>query len=72
MKIFVKAHPKSKKVEVVKKDADHYDVWVREAPDKGKANRAVVEALSDYLDVARSRINVVSGLASRNKVVEVE
>ena len=72
MKIFVKAHPKSKKVEVVKKDADHYDVWVREAPDKGKANQAVVEALSDYLDVARSRINVVSGLASRNKVVEVE
>jgi len=72
LKIFVKAHPKSKKVEVVKKDADHYDVWVREAPDKGKANQAVVEALSDYLDVARSRINVVSGLASRNKVVEVE
>ena len=72
MKIFVKAHPKSKKVEVVKKDADHYDVWVREAPDKGKANQAVIEALSDYLEVARSKLSVSSGHASRNKVIEIE
>ena len=72
MKIFVKAHPKSKKKEVLQKDADHYEVWVREAPDKGKANQAVIEALSEYLEVARSRISVSSGHASRNKVVEIE
>jgi len=72
MKIFVKAHPKSKKIEVVEKDASHYEVWVREAPDKGKANGAVIEALSEHLGVARSRISVITGLASRNKVVEIE
>jgi len=69
MKIFVKAHPKSKKVKVLQKDAQHYEVWVREAPDKGKANQAVIEALSEQLGVARSRLNLSSGLASRNKVI---
>ena len=72
MRIFVKAHPKSKKIEVVQKDADHYEVWVREAPDKGKANQAVIKALSEHLGVARSRLTLSSGLASRNKVIEIE
>lgn len=71
MKIQVKAHPKSSKIEVIARDPEHYDVWVREAPDKGKANQAVVEALSEYLDVPRSKITVVTGLASRNKIVEI-
>ena len=71
MKIFVKTHPKASKVQVVVKDADHYEVWVREAPEKGKANQAVIEALSVYLGVARSRLTVTSGHASRNKVIEI-
>ena len=72
MKISVKTHPKSKKVEVLQKDAAHYEVWVREAPEKGKANQAVIEALSDFLNLPRSRITVSSGHASRNKVIEIE
>ena len=71
MKIFVKAHPKSKKIEVLRKDAGHYEVWVREVPDKGKANQAVIEALSEYLGVPRSKFRLSSGQASRNKVIEI-
>ena len=71
MKVFVKAHPKASKVQVVAKDVDHYEVWVREAPEKGKANQAVIEALSAHLGVARSRLTVTSGHASRNKVIEI-
>jgi uncharacterized protein len=70
-KIFVKAHPKSSKIEVKQIDPTHYEIWVREAPDKGKANRAIIEALSDYLDVAKSKITVSSGHTSRNKVLEI-
>ena len=72
VKISVKAHPKSKKIEVRQIDTSHYEVWVKEAPDKGKANQAVIQALSEYLGVARSRLTIASGLASRNKVVEIE
>jgi uncharacterized protein len=72
MKIFIKAHPKSKKILVLKNDEHHYDVWVREAPDKGKANQAVIEALSDHLDVPRSKISLTSGHTSRNKTIEID
>ena len=72
MRISVKTHPKSKKIEVLEKDTSHYEVWVREAPDKGKANEAVIKALSDRLGVPRSRITISSGHTSRNKIIEVE
>ena len=71
MKVFVKTHPKASKVRVLAKDTDHYEVWVREAPEKGKANQAVIEALSAHLGIARSRLTVTSGHASRNKVIEI-
>ena len=72
MKISIKTHPKSKKIEVLKKDEAHYEVWVREAPDKGKANQAVIEALSEYLGMPRSKLAICSGHASRNKIIEIE
>lgn len=72
MKIFVKAHPRSKKIKVLQKDASHYEIWVSQAPEKGRANMAVIEALSGHLGVARSRLTVSSGHASRNKIVEIE
>ena len=72
MKISVKTHPKSKKIEVLRKDAAHYEVWVSQAPEKGKANQAVIEALSDHLGVPRSRLTISSGHASRNKIIEIE
>lgn len=72
MKISVKAHPKSKQVKVLERAPGQYEVWVREAPDKGKANGAVIEALSAHLGVPRSRLTVSSGHASRNKVIEVK
>jgi len=72
MKISIKTHPKSKKIEVLQKDAGHYEVWVREAPDKGKANQALIKALSEHLRVPTSRVTISSGHASRNKIIEIE
>jgi uncharacterized protein len=71
-KISIKTHPKSKKIEVLRKDTAHYEVWVREAPEKGKANHAVIKALSEHLGVPRSRLTISSGHTSRNKIIEIE
>jgi hypothetical protein len=71
VKFFVKAHPKSKREKVVRVDENHFEVWVKEPPDKGKANEAVREKLAEHLGVARSKISVVSGHASRSKVIEL-
>ena len=72
MKIYIKTHPKSKKIEVLRKDTDHYEVWVREAPEKGKANQAVIKALSDHLGVPPSRLTISSGHTSRNKIIKID
>lgn len=72
MKVFVKAHPKSKKAKVVKTDETHYEIWVHEPPDGGRANRAILEALSEELAVAKSRLTLLSGQTSRSKVIAVQ
>jgi uncharacterized protein (TIGR00251 family) len=72
LKISVKTHPKSKKTQVRQMAVGRYEVWVKEPPDKGKANEALIKALSEHLGVARSRLSICSGHSSRNKIVEVE
>ncbi len=70
MKIFVKTHPHAKKAQVLRKDESHYEIWIHEAPEDGKANRAILERLSEALGVRKSSLSIVSGQTSRNKVVQ--
>ena len=46
-------------------------VYVTSAPEKGKANAAVKKALSEYWSISKSRIEIVSGLASRQKRIRI-
>ena len=71
MKISVKAHPKAKKARRVTAGDESYEVWVNEAPDKGRANEAIVEAMSKHLQIAKSRFVIISGAASKNKIFEI-
>jgi hypothetical protein len=70
-KIFVKVKPNSKTEEVRHIDETHFEVRVKEPPTEGRANRAVVKALADYLRIPTSRIGIKSGLSSRTKVLEI-
>jgi uncharacterized protein (TIGR00251 family) len=49
-------------------------LWIRIAcpPVEGKANKAVVEFLADYLDIPKSSISLVSGASSRIKTFAIE
>jgi uncharacterized protein (TIGR00251 family) len=71
MKIFVTVKPKARQEKVEKLDGTHYKVWVTEPPVDGKANKAVVDALSEFLGIAKINIALVSGAGSREKVFEV-
>lgn len=46
-------------------------VSVKERPTGGQANRAIERAIAEYLHVAPSRVRIVAGHASREKIVEV-
>lgn len=72
MKLFVHAKPKSKDERVEQIDDTHFIVRVKEAPEGGKANEAVVRVLARHLDVAQSRLSLVRGGSGKQKVLELD
>lgn len=71
MKIFVKAKPNAKEEKVEKIDETHFVVVVKEPPIQGRANAAIIRALADFLNIAPSRLQIVAGHTSRQKIIEV-
>lgn len=47
-------------------------VRLRQVPEKGKANRQLIEYLADELDIAPSRIEILSGETSRLKRLRIQ
>lgn len=47
-------------------------VWVTAVPEGGKANRAVQKLLAKVLGVAKSRLTLVRGQTSRDKVFRID
>jgi len=71
MKIFIKVKLNAREAGVQKTGGIHFTVSVKERPIKGKANRAIIRALAKYFGVSPSRVQIISGSTSRQKVVEV-
>jgi uncharacterized protein YggU (UPF0235/DUF167 family) len=71
MKIFIKAKPSSRAEKVEKIDELNYIVSVVEPPINGKANEAIRNALAVYFKIGSSRVRIISGNTSRNKIVEI-
>ncbi len=46
-------------------------VYVTCVPENGRANEAVIDLLSDYFKIAKSRIQIIKGLTSRDKVFAI-
>lgn len=71
MKIFVKVKPGAKENKIKKVDAVRFEISVKEPPKENKANFAALELLSDYFKVPFSKIRIISGATSRNKVIDL-
>ena len=71
MKIMVVAKPKSKHERFEKVDETHFVICVKEPPEGGKANKAIIGALAGHFRIAPSRIELVRGAASRKKVFKI-
>lgn len=71
MKFFLQVKPKSSSARVEQKNEKELTVWVREVPEDGKANDAVMRAVAEHFDVAPSRVKLIRGASGRKKVVEI-
>lgn len=68
MLIKVKVFAGSKKVAVIKKADDSFEVRVREKAERGMANRAVAAALASYLKLPYSQVRLIRGARQKNKI----
>ncbi len=70
MKLSIKVIPNVRKSEVVE-EAGFLKVKVDAPAREGKANKRVIEILADYFKVPKSRIRILKGQNSKNKLVEI-
>lgn len=71
MKIFIRVKSGSNEEKVMKISDTNFKVLVREPPEKGRANRAVIRALADYFNANQSNIKIISGSTSKIKIIEI-
>ena len=68
----IRVQPKSSRDQVVGYREGVLQLRVTAPPDKGRANAAVVSLLAESLGVAKSRVRIVRGQTSRDKLMTVE
>ncbi|MFA6908266.1 MAG: DUF167 domain-containing protein [Patescibacteria group bacterium] len=71
MNIFVTAKPGARLTKVVEVDSTHFRISVHAPAHEGKANTGIIDALADHLDIPKSRIRLVRGEKSKQKVFEI-
>lgn len=72
MKIQVQVKIQSKKEMIEKQEDGSFIVRINTPPVEGKANKRVIELLSKYFRVAKTKIRLVSGEKSKKKSFEIE
>ena len=71
MRISIIAHPNSKNPRVEKDLMDQLHIYVSAPPLEGKANKAVLEVLAKYYQTPKSRVILIRGEKSKNKIFEI-
>ena len=67
----VKVVPRASKNQIVGKEGGAIKIRLNAPPVEGKANEALVKFLAETLGVRRAQIEIVTGHASRHKIVRV-
>ena len=71
MLIEIKVIPKASR-NLVKEEAGRLKVYLTAAPEKNKANKALIDILASHYNVKKNRIRIVKGEHSQNKLAEIE
>ena len=70
MKLNIKVVPKSSR-EKITRENDILKIYIKEAPEKGKANRAVVRTLAKHFGTSQSNVKILVGHNTKNKIVQI-
>lgn len=70
MIINIDVFPKTKHQSIEKK-GNTYKIHLTSTPQKGKANKELLQILSDYFNVSKNQIQIVHGITSRKKIIKL-
>ncbi|OLE91008.1 MAG: hypothetical protein AUF79_07180 [Crenarchaeota archaeon 13_1_20CM_2_51_8] len=71
MLIRVHVTPNAREARVVKVSNDYFEVRVDERAVDGRANKRLLEILAEHFKIQKSRISILKGTKTRNKLVQV-
>lgn len=71
-RIDLKVITRAKKEGVEKIGVDSYRIKVSTPPEKGRANKRIVELISKEFGIKKSSVRIVSGETSNKKIVEID
>ena len=71
MKLIIIVKSRSKQNKVVKHSQTEYSVYTTKPAIHNFANLSVIDLLSKYLDIPKSRITIIHGAKSRRKTVNI-
>ncbi len=63
--------PNAREARVVKVSEDYFEVRVDERAVGNRANKRLVEILSEHFNIPKSRITILTGIKTRNKTIQV-
>lgn len=70
-RISVRVKPRASRDKVEATAPDQLTVWTTASPADNQANEAVRELIAEHFGVAKSRVTLFRGAASRDKVFEI-
>ncbi|OGY56316.1 MAG: hypothetical protein A2Y84_01045 [Candidatus Colwellbacteria bacterium RBG_13_48_8] len=71
MRLIIKVKPRSSSRKVEKLADGSYVVSLFAPAHKNRANQELIEVLAEYFDISPGRIEIVMGLKSRRKVINI-
>lgn len=70
-RLLLRVSPGARRTEIAGRHGEGWKVRVAAPPEGGRANEAVLSLLAERLDVPRRAVSIISGHASRDKVVRL-
>lgn len=68
----VKVIPRSSRNEIAGAVGDNLKIKITSAPEKGKANKALIRFLSGSLNLVKSDISIIKGETSAHKLLKIK
>jgi uncharacterized protein len=63
--------PNAKQARVVGVSEGYFEVWVDEKAVGGRANKRLLEILSEHFNIPKSKITILKGTKTRNKTIQI-